>query len=294
MLRIKSGFSGERSLVLPKMVTDMMVDDPIVSILYVTDIGYYPKAYNHYRRRQTPIDQYVFIYCIDGCGSFRTRGKRYQVFPYQYFILPAGIPHEYEADSEKPWTIYWIHFKGILAGHYAAGALSPVTITPAPHSRINNRINMFEELFAVLNSGYEMENIRYAMSLFHHYLGSLRYDTKCHEMVVKVDEKSIIKAAIHYMTENVERHISLGDLARYTGYSASRLSILFKNETGHSPLSYINLLKVQHACLLLDNTQMRINQICHKLGINDPYYFSRLFSKIIGISPRAYRARTKA
>ena len=89
MLRIKSGFSGERSLVLPKMVTDMMAADAIVSVLYVTDIGYYPKAENHYRERREPIDQYVFIYCIDGRGSYEVGGNSYEVSANQYFILPA-------------------------------------------------------------------------------------------------------------------------------------------------------------------------------------------------------------
>ena len=170
MLKIKNGFSGERSLVLPKMVTDMMKADPIASILYVTDIGYYPKAENHYRERKEPIGQYVFIYCIDGFGSYDVDGKHYEVSPNQYFILPAGKPHTYQADTAQPWTIYWIHFSGSLAEHYAADTMAPISVNPGLHSRISNRINMFEELFDALNSGYSIENIRYSMSLFHHYL----------------------------------------------------------------------------------------------------------------------------
>ena len=65
--------------------------------------------------------------------------------------------------------------------------------------------------------------------------------------------------------------------------------MLFKKQTGHSPLTYFNLLKMQQACLLLDTTDMKINQICYKIGIEDTYYFSRLFSKIMGMSPREYR-----
>ena len=88
--------------------------------------------------------------------------------------------------------------------------------------------------------------------------------------------------------------MTLQEVADFTGYSASHFSMLFKAKTGHSPLNYINLLKIQRACLLLDTTQMRMNQICHKLGMDDPYYFSRLFSKIMGMSPRAYRTKPKA
>lgn len=43
------------------------------------------------------------------------------------------------------------------------------------------------------------------------------------------------------------------------------------------------------ACELLQKTDMKVNQICHKIGIADSYYFSRLFSKTMGVSPRAYR-----
>lgn len=51
---------------------------------------------------------------------------------------------------------------------------------------------------------------------------------------------------------------------------------------------------MQQACLLLDTTDMKINQICYKIGIEDTYYFSRLFSKIMGMSPREYRKSKKA
>lgn len=299
MIRIKSGFSGERSLVLPKMVTSMMSADAIASVLYITDIGYYPNADAHFREREEPVDQYVFIYCVAGRGFYVVNGQRYDVEPNQYFILPAGVPHAYGADALEPWTIYWIHFKGTLARHYAQNALAPISVRPGMKSRISYRTSMFEELFEALNSGYGIENIRYAMSLFHHYLGSLRYLRQYRECGTDVqagtasDEDAIVSAAIHYIKENIERHFTLKDLADYTGYSQSRFSVIFKERTGHSPVNYVNLIKMKEACSMLDNTQMKVNQICHKLGIDDPYYFSRLFSSIMGMSPKMYRQTPK-
>ena len=64
---------------------------------------------------------------------------------------------------------------------------------------------------------------------------------------------------------------------------------MFKRQTGHSPLAYFNLLKVQTACRLLTSTDMKVNQICHKVGIDDCYYFTRMFTKAMGLSPRKYR-----
>ena len=61
------------------------------------------------------------------------------------------------------------------------------------------------------------------------------------------------------------------------------------NQSLQPPLNYFNLMKIKEACRSLDQTDMKINQICHKIGIAVCYYFSRLFSKIMGLSPREYR-----
>ena len=54
-------------------------------------------------------------------------------------------------------------------------------------------------------------------------------------------------------------------------------------------MSYFNQLRIQKACELLDFTDMKINQVCFKIGIDDPYYFSRLFKQVMGCSPREYQ-----
>lgn len=293
MVRQKDGFSGERSVVLPKMILDMMGRDPVMSHLHITDIGYYPKAANHYRERREPIDQYVFIYCVDGGGAYSVDGRSFRVEANHYFILPAGKPHSYGADMQNPWTIYWIHFRGDLAGHIACGAATPQAVSPGLFSRIDNRNALFDEILETLENGLGIENLRYAMSIFHHYLGSLRYIHQYRELGEKTNEDNVVEATIHYMKENIEKRITLPELSRFAGYSVSHLSTLFRTKTGHSPLGYCNLLKVQRACALIDNSAMKLNQICYKVGIGDPYYFSRFFSKIMGMSPRDYRRRLK-
>ena len=83
------------------------------------------------------------------------------------------------------------------------------------------------------------------------------------------------------------------EIGGYVGLSTSALSAKFKAATGHSPLQYFNLMKMRRACELLDTTSHTIAQISLKLGIEDPYYFSRLFSKTMGVSPKAYRQRQR-
>ena len=48
-------------------------------------------------------------------------------------------------------------------------------------------------------------------------------------------------------------------------------------------------LKMEQACQLLDSTELSVKGVAAELGYDDPLYFSRQFSKTVGLSPRAYR-----
>ncbi|MGN0220540.1 MAG: helix-turn-helix domain-containing protein [Prevotella sp.] len=298
MKGLKDGFQGERQVVLPPMVIETERADRLASSLYVTDIGYYPSASRHYRERLTPIGQFVLIYCVDGSGWYATEDKEYRVKAGEFFILPPDVPHSYGATPNGCWTIYWIHFSGQHAAIYAEGMQTPRKINVAVNSRIMDRICIFEEILTTLQSGTSIEHLRYASSLLHHFLASMRYLVQFREASgnnrlshadAPVSEQDLCQCAIHFMQENIENRMTLQQAATYIGYSQSHFSALFRKQTGMSPHAYYNRLKMEHACRLLKETGLKVNQICHKLGIDDQYYFSRLFSKTIGMSPTQYR-----
>lgn len=292
--KMRDGFTGERMIVLPQMITQLIESDTFLSQLYITDIGYYPTASNHYRVRQNPVDQFILIYCVAGKGMYNIKGQTFNVSENQYFILPKNETHYYGADNNDPWTIYWLHFRGKLAKYFYVGHNGPIDIHPAPDSRIQDRIEIFEEIFNTLNSGYSMDNLRYASSLLYHFLGTFKYMREYRNAITKAETTyNVSDSVIHYMKENIEKRLNLNELAKISGLSPSYFTMIFKKDTGHSPISYFNLLKIQHACRLLDTTNMKINQICHKIGMSDSFYFSRLFSKIMGISPSEYKLLNK-
>ncbi|MCC8176966.1 MAG: AraC family transcriptional regulator [Bacteroidales bacterium] len=293
MIRIKDGFKGERSIIIPKMIVDFMENDPFCRQLHITDIGFYPRARHHFIDRREPINQNVFIYCVDGKGWYRLNGVKHEIHPGQFFILPANTPHSYGSSAPEPWSIYWIHFKGEMATLIAEGMHVPHMIALSHESRIQQRHEMFEEIFFTLKAGYNIENLKYAHSILYHYFGSLLFIREFRQAgsasTKQESQIDVCQQAIHFMKERINRHITLQQLAEFTGYTPNHFATMFRKAIGHAPLSYFNLLKMQAAAQMLDSTEMKVNQIAGKLGYEDTGYFTRLFTKIMGTSPTSYR-----
>ncbi len=92
------------------------------------------------------------------------------------------------------------------------------------------------------------------------------------------------------MQQHVDRMLTLAEIAAAANLSVSHCAAVFRKKTGHSIIEYFNQLKVQKACQYLQFTDLRVKEIADRLGIEDPFYFSRLFTRIAGMSPAKYRA----
>nr|WP_067060506.1 AraC family ligand binding domain-containing protein [Mucilaginibacter sp. L294] len=109
----KDGFDGQRAIVIPKsIIHKFCVFNNIINKAYITDLGYYPNAQFHYRKRPLGTDQNILIYCIEGKGRVTIDKSNYTVVPGDFFIIPCNVSHYYKSDENDPWTIYWCHFKG--------------------------------------------------------------------------------------------------------------------------------------------------------------------------------------
>jgi len=238
MAKLKHGFKGERSIILPPFVVEELKVEMLSKELYITDLGYYPQAKFHFRERTSKQSlQYILIYCVEGEGWFTLKNHKHIVKQFQFFILPKGEAHSYGSNGEKPWTIYWLHFDGEHARFFAEGFDIPTDISPSVNSRIEERIDLFDEIFSTLSKGYSKNNLIYATTSLFHFLGSMKFLGEYRENS-KTPEKDqeTIDAVIHYMRENIERKLSLQELAEHVGFSSSRFSLLFQKKTGYPPL----------------------------------------------------------
>lgn len=79
------------------------------------------------------------------------------------------------------------------------------------------------------------------------------------------------------------------DYAKLAGMSPSHFIRCFKAELRVTPNVYYTRLRMEKARLLLRETDLKVREIAARLGYDDPFYFSNVFKKCVGVSPEQYR-----
>jgi transcriptional regulator GlxA family with amidase domain len=95
------------------------------------------------------------------------------------------------------------------------------------------------------------------------------------------------------MRENLEQQITLDQLAKRASLSVSHYSAMFRQRFGFAPVDWLIRQRIQRACQLLDSTGEKIEAVGQAVGFADPYYFSRMFRRVMGVPPRKYRGTVK-
>lgn len=290
-MKRKDGFTGQMAVNIPGSVIQQVVKDGYINHLYLADIGYYPVANFHYREREKGCAEYILIYCVGGKGWFKySNHPRQEVLPGNFFILPPGNMHRYGADRHNPWSIYWVHFTGHTASTFAANEDN--LLQSIAYQERDEHTLLFDEIIATLSAGVSDENIAYSSGCLNHLLTLFKYN-HIYDRNRHPRYNDFLEQAIIYMKNNLHKRLILSEIAAASNLSASHFSTLFKQRTNRSPMEYFTFLKIQRACHLLDNNSIRIKEVAQMLGFDDPFYFSRLFSKVMLLSPSEYRSARK-
>lgn len=104
----------------------------------------------------------------------------------------------------------------------------------------------------------------------------------------KTYHELIVNRAISYVKNNLDKPNTLQETASEVHLTPHYFGQVFKTVVGNTFVNYLTQIRMEHACALLKNPELKFYEICEKIGYSDPKYFTKVFVKSFGMSPREY------
>ena len=204
------------------------------------------------------------------------------------WILP-GQWHVLEPGPQREWCEYWLIFDGDEADRRFDGVVpaAPRVCSIGLEPAVIEPWRDLCDLWVFRQTGYRER----ALLLLHQILVEVFLQRR---PFPRRRSDGLMAQAEYHLRKDVEENRPATDLrtfARGAGLSYESLRKRFRDEFGVSPGQYALDLRIQRARALLINPRRTVKEIAHAVGFDDPYYFSRIFKKKIGLSPAHYRHR---
>lgn len=244
-------------------------------------------TYSTYRSRGT--QDWLLVHTLAGRGWFGAADGGHTAGPGRTTLLTPGTLHDYRTDPDiGSWEFYYAHFiarsdwRSLLEWPELAPGLRQ--IAPAGEVRRQVELNLAEA-------------VRWSHSLLRHngLLGLNRLEAAllwcdlANPLTHPLDER--VRRVVDAVEHDVRHGWTLDGLAAVARLSPSRLSHLFTQHLGLSPMGFVEEHRMRLAAQLLDLTDRPIKDVATEVGYADPLYFSSRFRRWSGVSPRAYRHR---
>lgn len=276
----------------------------------------YSQPWIHFSRC---INEYILYVIRNGDMYLQEDGIRYHLKANDFFILEPGLHHV--GYQKAPCDYYYVHFThqdmGRVEDEKSAMAMlaekqrkclisnnldekdptDPITYLPK-HFHLSGEESRLQLHSAVeYYNGREAHYKRRASAQLHSFLLSVAHE---HFLVEKyADNKCIRKSEkiaeqlLHYLNQNYMKHFTSKEIAEMFEINFDYINRVFSNMTGLPIFTYINNLRIYNAKQLIATTDLPFSEIAYIVGIEDRYYFSKLFKKITGISPTDYYKKVR-
>ncbi|MBQ7779376.1 MAG: helix-turn-helix transcriptional regulator [Clostridia bacterium] len=220
------------------------------------------------------LSDHVMYLATGGEGFFRCSGEVQKLTAGKLFFSLADVP--FCIESTKALKYYYITFNGGRAEEL----FRRFGITPgrSVFEGYEGLIPFWQESLARADE----ENIDLlSESVLLYTFSKLKRAAKSNDKVGMV---------LGYLEEHfTEPGLTLSSVAEAAGYNAKYLSHLFKKEFGMGFAEYLRILRIKHAVILMENGVTSVKNVAILSGFSDPLYFSRVFTKTVGVSPKNYK-----
>ena len=190
-------------------------------------------------------------------------------------LLSSGVPIQGRDPLRQAKTSIMV-FTSLVSRAAMEGGLSPEIAYPVGDAYIQ----------AAEDCRDSAELSVLANAMYHDFI------YRVHELHMNPDYSHAVRKCCDYIELRLDRKIRTEDLASLVGYSEYYLTEKFKKETGMSVSSYIKKAKINRARILLETTDLSVNEIAERLAFNTPNYFIQCFRELMEVSPAKYRKKT--
>lgn len=272
---------------------------------YVTTVGYtkigpretYPPPQGHPLthvftwNKGRILDGYYLVFISKGKGVFESAYTPSTVIQAGtcFFLFP-GVWHRYKPDSALGWEEYWVGFKGDYPDQLMKDFFSQMA--PAMEIGLHEPLlALFQRLLETVQAalpGYPQVIAPITMEML-----GLIYHLSTHQKQKENPDHQQIDKAMFLLRESLDKPVNMEELARDLPMGYSKFRKEFKRYTGTSPHEYQLQLRINKAKDLLQTTTLNINQIGYQTGFDSSFYFSKLFKRKTGYSPKAFRLKNQ-
>ena len=235
---------------------------------------------------------YQLLYIVSGKGHFYFHGEDRVVYAGRMVLIQPRQEQRYEYFGEDKPEVYWVHFTGSDVKNILRSYNIPMD-DPVFYSGASSTYSyLFKEMIHELQNcktGYEDLLTMYLRQIFL----LVRRTRQEERPTVSTYIQEEMEFARRYFNEHYNEPISIQEYAESRNMSVCYFQRNFKQIVKHTPMQYLLTIRVNNAASLLETTDYSMAEIAAIVGYEDPLYFSRLFRKIKGVSPRDYRNLVK-
>jgi AraC-like DNA-binding protein len=253
------------------------------------------------------VESRVLLWCRSGYGEIDVDGRSYRLRPRYYALLPWGHSIRYLPDRHDPFLIAAAHViprhsrdvpLEFSVAHEPEDPLAgspwrqdvPIPDIPAlPFGSLawNTALgHLGEYVVQVLVRGEADET--WARQLGVLLLAEIRHASRAIDPA-SPDLPIELQRTLQYIADHLEHPLDLDHLAHFAGTSRSTIGRMFRKHLDCSPIQWIHLHRVRWAEELLRTSRLSVAEVGRQVGIDDPYYFSKVFKRYSDMAPLEYR-----
>ena len=228
------------------------------------------------------------IYCL-ACGSVRyiIGDKIYDLHPGDVALIPKGVIHNtaYRAERTERMLI-----------NFSYDAIGNISLLRTFCSGVISLSEQGYSHFSAVFSKMQKESAatdKYSESLLLGYLNEilvlLARSGEKYESAELSYYGELMQEVIRYINENYASALTLDALSSRFSLSKSFFSRKFKEITGFCLFDYITLVRIKNAERLLTEGKLSVTEVAYATGFNDSSYFTGVFKRLIGTTPKKYK-----